>query len=189
MNQGLIGSWSPGMGDPSVGGWITVALYAWAAWTCLQVLQHERRQRFFLSSNERVIWRLLLVGMIALGINKQLDLQSAFTELARLHAHEHGWYSNRRQFQQAFVAAVPILGLTALTALCVLAWHAPAQTLWSCMGAAGLAVFVAIRAASFHHVDEMLNWHLAGLRFNWIIEMGSLVVIGLGARKRILVRT
>jgi hypothetical protein len=187
MNQGWIGTWSPGIGDPTLGGWVTVALYALAAWACHQVLQSERRHRLLLSSNERVIWRLLVLGMIALGVNKQLDLQSALTELARLHAHEHGWYRNRRQFQQAFVVSVPILGVTALAALTVLVWNAPAQTLWSCTGAAGLLVFVAIRATSFHHVDEILGGHLAGLRVNWIIEMGSLVAISLGARRRILV--
>jgi hypothetical protein len=71
----------------------------------------------------------------------------------------------------------------------VLIWRAPAQTLWTCAGAAGLVVFVAIRATSFHHVDEMLGWRFVGLRVNWIVEMGALVVITLGARKRILVRT
>lgn len=189
MTQGWIGTWSPGIGDPSLGGWVTVALYVWAAWACHQVLQAGRRHRLSLGANERIIWRLLTAGMIALGINKQLDLQSALTELARLYAHEQGWYGNRRQFQQAFVAAVPILGLTALAAMSVMIWHAPAQTLWTCAGVAGLMVFVAIRATSFHHVDEMLGSHLAGLRVNWIIEMGSLLVIGLGARNRILVRT
>lgn len=189
MNQGWIGAWSPGIGDPTLAGWVTVLLYAMAAWACHQVLQSERRRRFNMSSNERILWRLLMVAMIALGINKQLDLQSALTELGRLHAYEHGWYGNRRQFQFAFVAAVPILGLTVLAALVVLAWNSPVQTLLTCAGAAGLMVFVAIRAASFHHVDELLHSNLAGLRVNWIIEMSALVVIWLGARRRILVRT
>lgn len=188
MNNGWIGAWSPGIGDPTLGGWITVALYALAVWACHQVLQSERQRRLRLSSNERTVWRLIMVGMIALGVNKQLDLQSALTEMARLHAHEHGWYGNRRQFQQAFIASVPILGLTVLAALTVLVWNAPMPTLWACAGAAGLIVFVAIRATSFHHVDEMLGWHLAGLRINWIIEMGSIWVICIGARRRMLVR-
>jgi hypothetical protein len=188
MNQGWIGSWSPGIGDPSLGGWVTVALYVLAAWACHRVLQSERRRRLNLSSNERIIWRLLMVAMIALGINKQLDLQSALTEFARLQAFEHGWYANRRQFQYAFIASVPILGLTVLAALTVLAWNSPAPTLWTCGGAAGLLVFVAIRATSFHHVDELLSSNFVGLRINWIVEMGALVVISLGARRRISVR-
>lgn len=188
MNRGWIGTWSPGIGDPTLGGWITVALYAWAAWACHRVLLHERQLRLHLTLNERMVWRLLMAGMIALGINKQLDLHSALTELARLHAREHGWYGNRRLFQQAFVVAVPIIGLTVLASLTVLVWNAPATTLWACAGSAGLVVFVAVRAASFHHVDEWVGWRFAGLRTNWIVEMGSLLVIGLGARRRMQVR-
>jgi len=76
-----------------------------------------------------------------------------------------------------------------LAAMLVLARDLPAPTLWACAGAAGLIVFVAIRAVSFHHVDEILDWHLGGLPLNWILEMGSLVVIGWGAFKRARART
>ena len=37
--QGWIGHWSPGIGDPSVMGWVTVALYLVAAWLCFLDLQ------------------------------------------------------------------------------------------------------------------------------------------------------
>ncbi len=188
MNQGWIGTWSPGIGDPTIGGWVTVALYAWVAWTCHRVLRSERRRQVVLSTNERLIWRVLTVGTLFLGINKQLDLQSALTELARILAMEQGWYGNRRQYQEAFIAAVPIVGLTTLAAMGVLVWHAPAPTLWACAGVVGLAIFVVIRATSFHHVDQILGWHLGGLPLNWVLEMGSLVVIGLSARQRTRVR-
>lgn len=184
MNDGWIGAWSPGIGDPTLGGWITVALYAWTAWMCHRVLRRNHQQRLTASPNERIIWRLLFVGTIALGINKQLDLQSAMTEAARMLAVEQGWYDNRRQFQEAFIAAVPVVGLTMLMAMTYLVWQAPAPTLWTCAGATGLLMFVAIRASSFHHVDEMLGWRLAGMRLNWLLEMGSLLVMGWGARRR-----
>lgn len=189
MNQGWVGSWSPGIGDPTVGGWLTVVLYALAAWGCLRVLQAAGQGRLVFEPNERIVWLLLLWGMVALGINKQLDLQTALTEAARWHAREHGWFEHRGRYQQAFIAAVPVLGLTVLSALAVLVWKAPVQTLWTCAGAAGLVVFVAIRAVSFHHIDEWLGWRLGGLPLNWVLEMSSLVVIGLGARSRVRVHT
>ena len=189
MNQGWLGDWSPGIGDPTVGGWVTVALYVWVAWASYRVLRMARTQRLSLTNDEQLIWRLLLIGVIALGINKQLDLQSAATELLRLLAKEHGWYNNRRQYQEAFVAAVPVVGLTALGAMLVVTWGAPTSTIWACIGAAGLVVFVAIRAASFHHVDAMLGWHLGGWPLNWLLEMGSLLVVGWGAVRRIKERT
>ncbi len=189
MNRGWIGDWSPGMGDPTVGGWLTVALYVFAAWSCYKVLHRERHASFVLSANERLVWRLLMVTMIALGINKQLDLQSALTEWGRIMAQEQGWYGQRRQYQEAFIAALPVVGLTVLAAMMLLVWNAPTPTLWACVGAAGLVVFVAIRAASFHHVDEMLGWRMGGLTLNWGLEMGSLLLIGWGARKRARIRT
>lgn len=184
MNQGWIGAWSPGIGDPSVGGWITVALYAATAWACFRVLQTERRGQVVMSGNEQWIWRLLMMAMVALGINKQLDLQSALTEMGRVLASEQGWYGNRRQYQEAFIAAMVVMGLTALAAMAVLVWRAPAPTLLACVGAAGLVVFVAVRAASFHHVDAMLGWKWGVLPLNWILEMGSLLLIGWGALRR-----
>jgi hypothetical protein len=189
MNEGWIGAWSPGIGDPTVGGWLTVLLYVLAAWGCHAVLQSARQGRILLEENERTVWRLLFWAMVALGINKQLDLQSALTELARMQAREQGWFEQRQRVQHAFIAAVPVVGLTALAALALLVWKAPVQTLWTCAGAAGLVVFVAIRAVSFHHIDEWLGWRLAGLPLNWILEMGSLVVIGSGARSRVRVHT
>jgi hypothetical protein len=184
MGHGWIGNWSPGIGDPTVGGWLTVVLYGWVAWQSFHLLKRERLHRIVLSVNEKTVWRLMMVGMIALGINKQLDIQSALTEGGRILALEQGWYNNRRQVQEAFIFAVSCLGLTALAAITILVWKAPVATLWACAGAAGLLVFITIRAASFHRVDEMLGWHLAGLPLNWVLEMGSLLVIGWNAHRR-----
>lgn len=184
MNAGWIGAWSPGIGDPTPGGWITVLFYACAAWACYRATSRMRRLHSTLDRNETLIWSTLLAGMVILGINKQLDLQSALTEIARTSAVAHGWYEKRQQYQEAFVAAMPIVGATVLAAMMVLAWETPWSTRLACAGAAGLVVFVAIRAASFHEVDEALRRQLAGLTLNWILEMGSLAVIIVGATAR-----
>lgn len=185
MNTGWIGNWSPGIGDPTAGGWVTVVLYAWAAWFAVRVLQGERSRRGVLSNNEKIVWRILVMGLIALGINKQLDLQTALTEIGRLLAHDQGWYDSRRQVQEAFIAAVIILGLALLAAMAIWVWEAPAPTLLACAGASGLMVFIVIRATSFHRVDELLGFRLAGLPLNWVLEMGSLLLIGWCARERV----
>jgi hypothetical protein len=44
-----------------------------------------------------------------------------------------------------------------------------------------LLSFVAIRAASFHHVDILLSAHLAGLKLNWILELGGIAFVAFGA--------
>lgn len=184
MNEGWIGAWSPGIGDPTPGGWMTVLLYVCAAWACWRVTTRTHLLRKTLNPNEKIIWTTLLAGMVLLGINKQLDLQSAFTEIARVAALAQGWYDQRHQYQEAFIAVMPVIGATAFAVMMVLAWQAPKSTWLACAGAAGLIVFVAIRAASFHHFDAALGRHFAGLSLNWILEMGSLVAIIGAARAR-----
>ncbi|MGZ3385949.1 MAG: hypothetical protein ACXWNF_13305, partial [Isosphaeraceae bacterium] len=49
------------------------------------------------------------------------------------------------------------------------------------LGTVFLYVFVLIRASSIHHVDVMLRWRFLGWTWNWILELGGIVVVGLGA--------
>jgi hypothetical protein len=44
--------------------------------------------------------------LFALGINKQLDLQTALTELGRVLALSQGWYEQRQVVQFWFIAAL-----------------------------------------------------------------------------------
>lgn len=136
---------------------------------------------------ERRFWQGLLLGLIALGINKQLDLQSALTELGRISAQHQGWYENRAQVQEAFIAGTGILGLTLLAALVFLAWGSHGATLSALAGGFALLVFVMVRAASFHQVDRLLSVDLGGLRYNWIVEMGALtwILVSTARRRRI----
>ena len=176
--------WSPGIGDPSVFGWATVLLYVVAA-----ALSFMRARDGFAgidpaASAVRWFWlgTALLLGFLA--VNKQLDLQSLFTAAGRCLAVEQGWYGQRRGLQQGF-----ILGLIALAVL------GGAAALWMLRGAlmrlwlvlTGLALlvfFVLMRASSFHHMDIFINTRLLGLKMNWIVEMGALALIIIGALRR-----
>ena len=183
MKQGLIGNWSPGMGDPSIGGWLTVLLYVAAAWATFRLLIAWKATGTV--PHERWFWRALLTGLIFLGVNKQLDLQSALTEIWRILAHKQGWYADRRQLQEAFIVGMAMMGLTLFFATLHLTWGAPASTRWATLGGVGLVVFVVIRAASFHHVDTFLGYRLSGIRVNWMLEMGALfLIIGSAMRRR-----
>lgn len=184
MNQGLVGNWSPGIGDASVGGWITVFLYLVAAWMAWRVLRDAPAPRSRGERHERWFWRLLLVGLVLLALNKQLDLQSALTEAGRIVANEGGWYEDRRQVQLAFIAGMAIMGLTFFVSILYLTRRAPSSTWWTLLGATGLVGFVVARAASFHHVDEAIGQQVGGLRVNWLLEMGALLVIVVGAWRR-----
>src|SRR3569833_3825399 len=86
--------WRPGIGDPTVVGWVTVIAYAVAAVLCLQ---SALRILHVKDAGPRVVfWSVLAVIMLLLGINKQLDLQTWFTLEGKKLALSEGWYNHRR---------------------------------------------------------------------------------------------
>lgn len=177
MKQGLFGNWSPGIGDPSVVGWLTVVLYVIAASFTWWLLREWKEPSTRTARHEHWFWRAFFVGLLVLGLNKQLDLQSALTEIGRIMADRQGWYADRHQIQMAFIAGISLIGLTLFTATLHMTWGAPAATIRALVGGNALLVFVIIRAASFHHVDVLLRLSFSVLQLNWLLEMGALVVI------------
>jgi hypothetical protein len=205
--QGWIGSWSPGIGDPDVVGWATVVGYLVAAGLCWRQCRHlgaggpRRRSRgrllaafslAFLGARRRLLamsvtdrlralWLGLATVLLLLGINKQLDLQTALTEGARLWAKHAGWYAVRRPVQVAFIGAVAALGLATVRAGFLLA-HGELRSLRCALaGTVFLSAFVIIRAASFHHIDRLLGMDIGGFRMNWLVEVGGIAFIIAGA--------
>ena len=100
----MIHGWTPQIGDPSVLGWLTVASYFFASLLCLRAAGHD--------ASAKNLWRALGFALIALGINKQLDLQTLFTQVGREYARSGRWYEHRRAVQQIRyrLAALPPYG-------------------------------------------------------------------------------
>ncbi|MCG8557647.1 MAG: hypothetical protein MJD61_20515 [Proteobacteria bacterium] len=175
------GGWEPGIGDPSFVGWFTVFAYFAAAALCWR-----RRAPMEASRPQRVagLWLGLCMLLLLLGVNKQLDLQTWFTVSARHVVTELGWYDQRRTLQAVLISVV---GLGGLGCVAVLLWFARGQLRQLRLPLAGSALlisFVVIRAASFHHVDEMLGVRVADLRTNRILELGGIGLIAAGAWQR-----
>ena len=167
--------WSPGIGDPTVMGWVTVAAYGVTAILCFIGFGGDRARAV------RVFGLCLGIVLLALMVNKQLDLQSALTAYARCLARAQGWYEDRRPVQIAFVGAVLLAGLFAS----LLLFGAPrgnrGRTFVAMLGFVALMAFVAIRAAGFHHMDALIKAEVGALRMNWILELGGLALIALNA--------
>ena len=106
-------NWSPGIGDPTIGGWLTVALYLLASLSCWTSARKIALQDAC-SLQERRAWRSISALFLALGVNKQLDLQTALTEAGRVLAHTQGWYAQREFVQLAFIALVATTCLGAM---------------------------------------------------------------------------
>lgn len=172
--------WRPGIGDPTPMGWLTVGLYLLAAYLSWRLAGNQAFARTT-GGREQPMWLGLTFLLLALGINKQLDLQSALTELGRVISSRQGWYDHRAAVQLAFVVAVGLAGVAAAAGLALLARRVSPATRLALVGVSLLISFVAIRAASFHHVDVFISLRLLGLRWNWILEIGGIAVIILAA--------
>jgi hypothetical protein len=178
-------NWSPGIGDPTAGGWVTVALYLIASVSCWKT---ARKLRFadMPMRQERYAWRAISALFLALGINKQLDLQSALTQVGRILSFYEGWYAQRQAVQVVFIILVAVLCVVAVIILMTWAHNAPAPTWVALMGTMLVFGFVLIRASSFHHMDRFIGELILGLRWNWVLEMGgiSLALVASEWRRR-----
>ncbi len=174
--------WSPGLGDNHVMGWVTVAVYLAAAIASARTalaLDPGAEPR------ERRFWWIAFSILLFLALNKQLDLQSLLTMIARCHASLAGWYDDRRAVQRIFILAVAgggvlVLGLLGLLLRGILGRVWPAL-----LGLGFVCGFVIIRAASFHHMDGLIGSSAWGMKVNWLLEVpGPLLVLVVGLRRQ-----
>ena len=119
------GRWRPGIGDPTVLGWVTVAAYLGAAIVCGLASLREpmpdgtRRPR----GRPSRFWLILAGLMLALGVNKQLDLQSLVTQIGRDVVRALDLYSGRRELQIGFIAVVILSCLATVAGLLWASWR------------------------------------------------------------------
>jgi hypothetical protein len=175
MSTSFDGRWSPGIGDPTVIGWVTVAAYCTAmvlCYLCCRTAPPGPHRRF---------WLYMTVVMALLGINKQLDLQTWFTQTGRDIALAQGWYQHRRLVQAIFIAWLVLAGLAAQFWLVDLLRHLDKYARRAVTGLVLLTVFVIVRATSFHHVDQMLGFTIENIQVNAILELGGIGLIALAA--------
>jgi len=106
------------MGDPTVIGWTITVGYFIAAFLCFKAGRAPRPSGVGgRSPKSRSAWLVLGIAMLALGINKQLDLQTPFIHFGRSVALASGWYGDRRQVQTDFVGTLALFGVIFLVAL------------------------------------------------------------------------
>ena len=128
-------NWFRGIGNLAFVGWLTAILYFLAAMSCWITARKLRLAAEDADgAKELRSWRLIAVTFLALGINRQLDLQAALTEMGRVLAKFQGWYGERRYVQIAFVAVVAVTCVLAAITLVRWARKAPAPTWLALIG-------------------------------------------------------
>lgn len=173
----MIAGWSPHVGDPTAIGWITTLAYlAGAAAAARAAWRGDGIRR-----PPVPFWVGVAVLMALLGINKQLDLQTAFTQIMRHFARAQGWYGQRRTLQAVFILMMSAAGCAVLLAV----WrHARVLQRSKAIAIVGLFLvytYATLRAASFYHVD-VAAWHnKLGFHLGWTLEVGGICAVIYGA--------
>jgi hypothetical protein len=174
--------WNPGLGDNHLMGWVTVGVYLGAA-TASAMAARQLAGCYRVQRRERRFWALTALVLLLLAVNKQLDLQSLLTMVARCHAALAGWYDARRVVQEAFIYIVAVGGAVGLGLLTLLLRDILGRVWLALVGLVFVCVFVVIRAASFHHVDMLLGATTAGMKLNWLLELpGPILVAAVALR-------
>ena len=167
--------WVPSIGDPTIIGWVTVVVYFIVAIICFKAAVIPEQEK-----NIKNFWLLLAFFLIALGINKQLDLQILLTQFGKDIAIEQGWYKNRRIVQAGFIVLIGLIGLTTLILLKNIFQNTNSSVKVAIIGCSILFLFIFTRASSFHHMDIFKSLNLADIKIYSVLELGGLLVIGLG---------
>lgn len=158
--------------------WVTVAAYLLAASLSVSAagqagIRRERREQMF--------WRIVASLLVFLAVNELLDLQTLLTMAGRAHAKAYGWYGEHRAVQFAFVVGLAASGLVA--GVLMLWWtrgtHGAVRL--ALVGLASIGVFILLRAASFHHLDDFLGSGNPTFPWGSVQEMAGILLIGIGA--------
>ncbi len=179
--QYLMGQWHPTIGDPSFIGWFTVGSYfacAIVASVVTLINQKVNRRSFF-------FWSVISLLVILLAINKQLDLQTLFAEVGRQVAKAQGWMDQRRTVQFLFIAAFVTVVLVAFLSFAIIMRDLFRRFILAFAGLFFLLSFVIIRAASFHHFDEVLGFRFFEEKM-WVLELAGIFSITLAGLKEII---
>ena len=173
MTAGIL--WRPGIGDPTWIGWITVVAYVVAIFSCWRTALLAREKNGGIKSEPPAMWFASVVILFLFGVNKQLDLQTAFIQFGGQVALHEGWYEHRRQVQIIFVM---LLGVALALALIMVGRKQ--QPFFQrhpliLIGGVFLAAFTFLRAAIFNHADEFVGVNMG--EGEW---MASLELIGIG---------
>jgi hypothetical protein len=133
------------------------------------------------SSETARVWVWLGVILAALGLNKELDLQTWFIELGRQAAGREHLSESRAGlhvlFFLAFVSVLVVLILLVMLRFSAVVGSFVRQLPLAAGGCALVGAYIVIRAASIDRVDLMLGFDFERIPLLWLLEAGGLLLI------------
>jgi hypothetical protein len=181
--------------------WLLIAAYIVAAVSCLRAFHAGRlgarlatrvpadieRRRAGRDRDNRLrvaFWAMLGLTLVLIGIDRQLGVMTQLTELVRQSALDDGWYDRRRMLQLVLVlvaACVAGIGFTVTLARTRrrLPQHAPAL-----IGGFAIALLLAARVVSYHHLDAVLHIDLGPFTIGVALEATAIAIVTACAWRR-----
>lgn len=176
--------------DPYAASWVIVGLYGLAALLCmLCVLRRRRSVEPVKVWRYGLFWMVVGLGVIGLGLNKQLDLHVRLMDNARPWLDDLGWYDTRKVWLPYVVFGIALFGLALLGAALLIL-----RGLWSrvwlvVLGAGVLCLFVFQRGFSIWVTKLPFETTvLPRVQINHVIEIAGIALIIGGALLNLLRR-
>lgn len=168
--------WRPQIGDPEITGWLTVLVYLLAFALSARVALRGRGQP------GNAFWVGTAALLLALALNKQLDLQTALTAFGRCISHAQGWWEYRRPVQLGFILVLLWGMVWAMRrVMAQMNRRLLRQNRLALVGLGVLCAFVLMRAVGFHLVDSLIGLRIAGIPLNFLFENIGLILIAINA--------
>jgi hypothetical protein len=169
--------WELHAGDQTIVGWIVTLAYLVLVLAIIKLIfdlaanqTHDRRHLVG-------FWIIILLIYLLFGLNKQLDLQTFLTSTGRCLSKLQGWYRERRAFQ--FYVVMAGLAATAIFLLGFLVYFRTvlSRSLLAILGVTCSLVYVVLRAASIHHVDQWFKIEFFTIKAHAIMEMAGIALV------------
>jgi hypothetical protein len=127
------------------------------------------------------VWVCLGIILTALGLNKQLDLQTSLIELGRHIALREHLFAYRLELYFVFFLGF-ILTIIALFAAFILRFSTDVgkfarQFPLATSGCGLICAYIIIRAAFIDNLNRILGFDLSQIPFLWLLEAGGLLLI------------
>lgn len=172
----MINDWLASINHADLADWVTVCAYLMAALFSFRAARHASAIH---ETRDRLFWRLTAVLLVFFAANELLDLQTLLTKAGRANAVAFGWYEERQNIQYAFVAGLGAAGALAGATLVWLTWTADAAIRAALAGLMFIGVFVLLRAASIHHINDLLSSGSPMFPWGSVQEVFGILIVGL----------
>ena len=168
------------IGDQYISSWLNTVIYgcslvvAILKWKSLKHSQAPLKEQYF--------WLFIIFILSALGINKQLNLQTLFINIGRHIAQYEGWMEKRRLFQAWFAYALSGIVICAAAIIIV-----SARKLWrynslALVGLSILCLYTVMRTTSICNIGFVSDSSSEGeFRITDIIEFFGILGIFMNA--------